>query len=49
MNTLRFEQVANEWLNLKKDELRQISYEKYRQVYEAHLIFFNDMKISSIK
>lgn len=49
MKTLRFEQVANEWLNLKKDELRQISYEKYRQVYEAHLIFFNDMKISSIR
>lgn len=49
MKTLRFEQAANEWLNLKKDELRQISYEKYRQVYDAHLIFFNDMKISSIR
>lgn len=49
MKTLKFKQIANEWLNLKKNELREISYEKYRQVYDAHLIFFNDIKVSSIK
>lgn len=49
MKTLKFEQAANEWLNIKKDTLRQISYEKYRQVYDAHLVFFNDIEISSIK
>lgn len=49
MKTLKFGQAANEWLNIKKDALRQISYEKYRQVYDAHLIFFNDIEISSIK
>ena len=49
MKTLKFGQAANEWLNIKKDALRQISYEKYRQVYDAHLVFFNDIEISSIK
>ena len=33
----------------KKNELRQISYEKYQQVYKAHLVFFNEKKISDIK
>ena len=49
METIKFKQVANEWLNLKKNELRQISYEKYRQVYDAHLVFFNNMEISNIR
>lgn len=49
MTSITFKQVANEWLSIKKNELRQISYEKYQQVYKAHLVFFNEKKISDIK
>ena len=49
MTSITFKQVANEWLSIKKNELRQISYEKYQQVYKAHLVFFNEKKISDIE
>lgn len=48
MDLIKFKYVAEKWLNLKKNELRQTSYERYLQTYTAHLTCFDDKNISNI-
>ena len=43
-----FPEIANKWLEYKRPNVRETTYENNKQVIERHLAMFKDLKISSI-